>query len=107
MKDLILIPYNNLGIDIGITIRYLLSMKTAISIPDELFKEVEKFAQKYNYSRSEVFVIAIRGFLRKLESKKLLDAINEAYSVPEPVEEQVIREKSKKHYARTVIKERY
>ena len=45
MKDLILIPYNNPGIDISITIWYLLGMKTAVSIPDELFKEVERFAQ--------------------------------------------------------------
>lgn len=82
-------------------------MKTAISIPDELFKEVERFAQKHNYSRSEVFVIAVRDFLQKLESKKLLDALNDFYSVTEPVEEQTLREKGKKHYARTVLKERY
>ncbi|MEK6581632.1 MAG: ribbon-helix-helix domain-containing protein [Nitrospirota bacterium] len=82
-------------------------MKTAISIPDELFKEVEKFAQKHNYSRSEVFVVAVRDFLRKLESRKLLNLLNDAYSSTEPVEEKTLREKGKKHYARTVLKEKY
>jgi metal-responsive CopG/Arc/MetJ family transcriptional regulator len=77
-------------------------MKTAISIPDELFKEVERFAQKHNYSRSEVFVIAVKAFLRKIESKKLLNILNDVYSTTEPIEEKNIREKSKRHYARTV-----
>ncbi len=82
-------------------------MKTAISIPDQLFKEVEKFAQEHNYSRSEVFVIAIKDFLEKLQSKKLLEAINRAYSDVELQEEKTIREESKKHYSKRVLKEKY
>ena len=34
-----------IGIDTGITLCYPYSMKTAISIPDELFGEIEKFAK--------------------------------------------------------------
>lgn len=82
-------------------------MKTAISIPDEIFEEIEKFAKEHNYSRSEVFVIAVKEFLNHLESKKLLNALNKAYSVAESDEEKRLREKSKKHYARDVLKERY
>lgn len=75
-------------------------MKTAISIPDKLFKEVEKFAREHNYSRSEVFVIAIKDFLEKLQSQKLLEAINKTYSDVEVPEEKALREKSKKYYTR-------
>jgi metal-responsive CopG/Arc/MetJ family transcriptional regulator len=82
-------------------------MKTAISIPDEIFKEVEEFAKKHKYSRSEVFVIAIKDFLKRLESRKFLDALNAVYSETETSEEKTLREKSKKHYARTVLKEGY
>lgn len=82
-------------------------MKTAISIPDEIFKEVNKIAKEHHYSRSEVFVIAVREYLKKLRSKKLLDALNEAYSIAESSEDYKVREKGKKRYGRTVLKERY
>ncbi len=82
-------------------------MKTAISVPDELFKEVEKVAKENHYSRSEVFVIAVREYLEKRRSKRLLAALNEAYTAAESPEEYKVREKSKKRYAKTVLKERY
>lgn len=82
-------------------------MKTAISIPDELFGEIEKFAKEHKYSRSAVFVTAIKDFLKKQESRKLLEAINSAYSDDESLEEKTLREKGKKHYARAILKEKY
>jgi metal-responsive CopG/Arc/MetJ family transcriptional regulator len=82
-------------------------MKTAISIPDELFKKIEKVAKEYNYSRSELFTIAAREFIEKINSKKLLDAINEAYSDVEMEEETSLRRKSKKYYASKILKEKY
>ena len=82
-------------------------MKTAISIPDKIFKEVEKIAKENHYSRSEVFVIAIREYLEKRKSKKLLDALNEAYSAAESPEEYTVREEGKKLHSKTVRKERY
>jgi len=79
-------------------------MKTALSIPDEVFREVEKFAKEHHYSRSEVFVIAVKEFLKKLESKRLLDALNDAYSEVESPEEKTLREKSKKYYVSRVLR---
>lgn len=82
-------------------------MKTAISIPDEMFREVEKFAEEHNCSRSEVFVIAVKEFLEKLKSRKLLDALNAAYSEAESMEEKALREKRKKYYSSAILKEKY
>jgi len=79
-------------------------MKTAISIPDPLFDEVEKAAKENHLSRSEVFVIAVREYLEKRKSRKLLEDLNEALSVAESEEEYAVRQKSKKRYARTVLK---
>ena len=79
-------------------------MKTALSIPDEIFREVEKFAEEHHYSRSEVSVIAVKEFLKKLESKKLFDALNNAYSDIESPEEKILREKSKKYYIGRVLR---
>jgi hypothetical protein len=80
-------------------------MKTAISIPDEIFKEVERFSKEHQYSRSEVFAMAVKEFLSKLKSKQLLDALNEAYSGDDPLEEITLREKSKRYYAKKIVKE--
>ena len=80
-------------------------MKTAISIPDDIFKEIEKIAEENNCSRSEVFLIAVREFLEKLRSKRLLDDLNDAYSDIESPEEKSLREKSKKYYAEKVMRD--
>jgi metal-responsive CopG/Arc/MetJ family transcriptional regulator len=95
------------GIDNGMTNRYTTYMKTAISVPDELFKEIEKVAKESHYSRSEVFVLAVREYLEKRRSKRLLAELNEAYASAEAPEEYKVRSKSKKRYAKAGLKERY
>ncbi len=82
-------------------------MKTAISISDEIFREIEKFAKEHNYSRSEVFVTAVQEFLKKRESQKLLDDLNKVYSEMESSEEKTLRKKVKKYYSKKVLKEKY
>jgi len=82
-------------------------MKTAISIPDELFKEVEKFAREHQYSRSEVFVTAVKEFLNRLKSKQMLTLLDEVYSEAETSEDAVLRKKALKHYKKKVLKETY
>ena len=56
--------------------------KTAISLDEDLFNEVDKMAQKMKISRSKLFVIAIRDFLKKSENQALLEKLNAAYSDP-------------------------
>jgi metal-responsive CopG/Arc/MetJ family transcriptional regulator len=38
-------------------------MKTAISIPDDLFKEVEEIVKEQHSSRNALFTIAVREYL--------------------------------------------
>jgi metal-responsive CopG/Arc/MetJ family transcriptional regulator len=80
-------------------------MKTAISIPDQLFEEVENFSKKHRRSRSEVFAMAVRKLLEKEKAQELLNALNEAYSHEESVEEKTLREKGKRYYGKKVLKE--
>ena len=82
-------------------------MKTAVSIPDEMFREIERFAKEHNYSRSEVFATAVQEFLKKRESQKLLDDLNNVYSEMESSEEKTLRKKVKKYYSKKVLKEKY
>ncbi len=81
-------------------------MKIAISIPDEIFREIERFSKEHRYSRSEVFVMAAKEFLEKLKSKQLFNALNEVYSRPESLDETALREKSKRYYSKKMLKER-
>ncbi len=82
-------------------------MKTAISVPDSLFHEVEKAAKEGRTSRSEVFVTAVREYLEKRKSRKLLDDMNNALALAETAEEYSGRRKIKKRYAEVVRKERW
>jgi metal-responsive CopG/Arc/MetJ family transcriptional regulator len=40
-------------------------MKTAVSLPDELFREIDPCAQQVNTSRSRVIAVAAREFLKR------------------------------------------
>lgn len=81
-------------------------MKTAISVPDEVFHEVDKVAKERHSSRSEVIVTAVREYLDRRKSGDLLNALNEAYGTAETAEDYKIRQKSKKRYGKFLRKER-
>lgn len=94
-------------IDNSITFCHTYSMKTAISVPDDLFKEVEEIAKEQHSSRSALFTIAVKEYLERIKSQRLLDALNKAYSEPELSEDKALRQRSKKYYARKILKEHY
>ena len=49
--------------------------------------------------------MAVKKFLKKLKSKEILNALNEAYSETGYPEEIRLKEKSKKYYAKKILKE--
>jgi metal-responsive CopG/Arc/MetJ family transcriptional regulator len=53
-------------------------MKTAISVPDDIYEEASKQAAELGISRSEFFARAARGYLEELASQSLTEQINEA-----------------------------
>jgi len=81
-----------------------LGMKTAVSLPDDIFNEVDAFAKEHNYSRSEVFVIAIRRFLEQCKSAQMLKALDDVYAENESGREKTIRKKAKGRYATNILK---
>ena len=56
-------------------------MKTAISIPDDLFRVAEQTAKRLGVSRSELYRRAIGTFLQRNNEKLVTDALNEIYGV--------------------------
>ena len=53
-------------------------MKTAVSIPDEVFEKVERFARRTKRSRSEVFSAALREYIARHSPDEVTVAINQA-----------------------------
>ncbi len=82
-------------------------MKTAISIPDDLFRKVEGFSKKNQISRSEVFARAVEEFFEKRQSWELLEAVNKACDQIEDPSEIKLRRQTRKRYARLIGEEPY
>ncbi|MGQ0626196.1 MAG: ribbon-helix-helix protein, CopG family [Sporichthyaceae bacterium] len=59
-------------------------MKTAISLPDELFSRVQRHAERLGLSRSEFFAIAAGRWLDELEGADLTAALNLALACAGP-----------------------
>jgi metal-responsive CopG/Arc/MetJ family transcriptional regulator len=53
-------------------------VKTAISIPDETFAEVERRAKELGLNRSQFFTRAVQRYLADLESESITAQINAA-----------------------------
>jgi len=53
-------------------------MKTAISLPDELFLLADEFAEQTGISRSELYATALREYLAAQQRDGLTERINAA-----------------------------
>jgi metal-responsive CopG/Arc/MetJ family transcriptional regulator len=57
---------------------YADAMKTVVSIPDDVFDKVDRFARRTKRSRSEVFRAAVREYIARHAPDEVTDAINRA-----------------------------
>jgi predicted transcriptional regulator len=60
-------------------------MKTAISIPDDLFQQAEKLAGELELSRSALYAKALREMIERLRDEAITAQINAAIKIA-PVE---------------------
>jgi metal-responsive CopG/Arc/MetJ family transcriptional regulator len=58
---------------------YTFGMKTAISVPDDVFSEVDAQAKKLGMSRSEFYVRAAVKELRAMSSEEVTAQLNAVY----------------------------
>ena len=54
-------------------------MKTAISIPDDVFEAAERTAKSLGVSRSELYATAVREFLERYRREGVTEKLNEVY----------------------------
>jgi predicted transcriptional regulator len=51
-------------------------MKTAVSVPDELFARVDGLARRWRRSRSEVYSAALREYVARHAPDEIADALD-------------------------------
>ncbi|HEX7186301.1 MAG TPA: hypothetical protein VF756_31045 [Thermoanaerobaculia bacterium] len=51
-------------------------MKTAVSIPDDVFEEAERLAEELRTSRSQLYSRALQEFVARHAPDRLTDAMN-------------------------------
>src|SRR5438093_6767016 len=56
--------------------RYTSGMKTAISIPDDVFQAAERLAKRQKKSRSQLYAEAVRQYTARHSPDEITDAIN-------------------------------
>lgn len=59
---------------------YTLVMKTAISIPDPLFKAAERAAKRQKVSRSRYYARALASYLNSQRARAIKEALDAVYA---------------------------
>ncbi len=55
---------------------YTSGMKTAISVPDDVFEQAERLAKREGRSRSEVYSAALREYVARRTTDEVTDALD-------------------------------
>lgn len=58
-------------------------MKTAVSIPDDVFEDAERLARRSKKSRSQLFSDALKEYIARHEAQEITEAMNRVCAVLE------------------------
>lgn len=64
---------------------YTFGMKTAISVPDDIFELSEKLAKQLKVSRSKIFAMGVKKLAEEYDDDEITKQLNEFYE-NDPVE---------------------
>jgi len=71
-------------------------MKTAVSVPDDVFERVERLVRRTRKSRSEVFSDALREYLARHAPDEVTDSMNQVCDAVNGTEELFVVEASRR-----------
>ncbi len=80
-------------------------VKTAISLDEKLFDKVNKLANELHVSRSRLFTLAVKDYLKKQENQTLLAQLNDAYADHPDEEERKISSSMKSKHGKIMEQE--
>jgi metal-responsive CopG/Arc/MetJ family transcriptional regulator len=75
-------------------------MKTAVSIPDEVFQGAERIARRSKKSRSQVYSDALREYVARHSPDEVTEAMNRVVDALDEPTEPFIREASRRTLVR-------
>jgi hypothetical protein len=55
--------------------------RTAVSMPDDLFRKAEAAARRLRVSRGQLYAIAVEEFLKAQQGNGIAERLNEVYSL--------------------------
>jgi len=67
-------------------------MKTAVSVPDEVFERAERLARRSGRSRSEVYSAALREYVARHAPDEVTDALDRIVGEMDPAGEPFVSE---------------
>ena len=71
---------------------YNYGMKTALSIPDDLFASADALAKRLGLSRSRLYASALQEFISKHKSKNVTERLNAVYASQDSSLDETLRE---------------
>ncbi len=80
MRIDIIFLHRKLQIDNRYDKSYTEAMKTAISIPDPIFKEAEGLAHRLGISRSQLYAKAVAEYTKSRETENITNTLNDLYA---------------------------
>ena len=88
------------GTHFGITKMH--TMKTAISLEDELLLQADRTARQMGVSRSRLFSIALEAYLRNRRNREIVEQLNKVYAVDPTPEERRAVAGMKRRFRKTI-----
>jgi len=78
------------------------TVKTAISIQQPLFEQVNQLAEELQMPRSQLFVLAVEEFIQHYRNRKVLETLNEVYADEADADEDALREGMRRRHRQLV-----
>lgn len=75
-------------------------MKTAISLPDELYQEADAVADRIGVSRSQLYAMALAEYLAKFRSEDVTAQLNVVYAEEPDTRDGALRAAARKSVRR-------
>jgi len=80
----------------------VVNIKTGVSLRKELAEEADALAQELRVTRSELYSMALRDFIRRRENARLLERLDAAYGDGLDAEEERLLKEAKETARRLV-----
>ena len=75
---------------------YTLGMKTAVSVPNEVFERADRLAKQLEVSRSELYSRALREYLARHSADEVTQALDQLCEELDTSSDEFVREASRR-----------